>query len=233
MFLKIISIIKKITPSWIFNPIRSFFTAFIGPFIFAYSSGYLRSAFVMKAVTKKGKPIPWYTFSCIDFLKNRTYETKKILEFGGGQSTLWWAERAKRVVTFEGDQAWFDEIKSSMPINVELNYVSLESADINVSQVNKLLDSIGIEKYDVIVIDGLNRFEMIKISMNYLAKDGFIICDNSEGYNFFERFENSGLNRVDFFGSAPGVILPHSTSICFPNQSFVFSSKYPIPNRNN
>ena len=83
------------------------------------------------------------------------------------------------------------------------------------------------------MIDGLARFEMIKISLNYLAEDGCIICDNSEGYNFFEGFKDSGLNRVDFFGSAPGVILPHSTSICFPDNSFVFDSKYPIPNRNN
>ena len=233
MILKLTSIIKKIIPGWVFKPIRSFLTAFFGPYIFAYNSGYFRSAFVMKAVTKKGDPIPWYTFSCIDFLKNRTYKSKKVLEFGGGQSTLWWARRAEKVVTFEGDQAWFDQIKSSMPINVELNYVSLESADINVSQVNKYLDSIGIEKYDVIVIDGLARFEMIKISLNYLAEDGCIICDNSEGYNFFEGLKDSGLNRVDFFGSAPGVILPHSTSICFPDNSFVFDSKYPIPNRNN
>ena len=231
MVLKLIYIIKKYTPKWFFNPLRSFVTAILGPFLLAYHSGYLLSAFKMKAVTKKGEPIPWYTLSCVDFLKNRTYENKKVLEFGGGQSTLWWSKRAEKVVTFEGDKAWYDEIKASMPNNVDLHHVSLESADINVLQVNEILDSIEIEKYDVIVIDGLNRFEMIAISLKYMADDGIIICDNSEGYNFFEGFEDSGLNRVDFFGTASGVVLPHSTSICFNNKSFAFNAKFPIPTR--
>ncbi len=231
MILKFIAFIKKITPGWFFNPIRSVGTAVLGPVLFAYHSGYLYSAFKMKSITKKGESIPWYTYPSIDFLKNRTYDKKKILEFGGGQSTLWWAKRAEKVVTFEGDQDWYDEIKGNMPNNVDLHYVSLESVDVNVSQVNEILDTKGIEKYDVIIIDGLNRYEMIEISLKYLADDGIIICDNSEGYNFYEGFKDSGLNRVDFFGNAPGVILPHSTSICFTPNSFVFGVKWPIPTR--
>ena len=57
----------------------------------------------MRAVDKKGDPIPWYTYPAIDFLLLRDYRDKNILEFGSGQSTLWWAARAKFVLSLEED----------------------------------------------------------------------------------------------------------------------------------
>ena len=182
----------------------------------------------MAAVSKNGEPIPWYTYPCIDFLRYRNYDTKYVLEFGGGQSTLWWAKRAKRVITLEGDLEWFDKVKAQMPENVDINYVSMESAAMNVAQVKKVLSSKENSRYDVIIIDGLYRFEMIEIARNRIAEDGIIICDNAEGYGFYEGFKESGLNRVDFYGNAPGVVLPHSTSIYFKASSFAFDPIVPI-----
>lgn len=220
---------KKYTPSWIHNPVRSILTAIIGPALFGYRTGYFISCFKMKAVSKDGEPIPWYTYPCIDFLKYRSYENKDVLEFGGGQSTIWWANRAKHVVTLEGDREWYDKIKNMMPDNVDLHYVSMNNKNINVSQVKKVLDAKQYLAYDVIVIDGLFRYEMIEIALTLMKDDGMIICDNAEGFGFHEGFKESGLNRVDFFGNAPGVVLPHATSIFFKSSSFAFSSKYPIP----
>lgn len=183
----------------------------------------------MKAVSKNGEPIPWYTYPCIDFLKYRSYEDKNVLEFGGGQSTIWWSSRAKTVVTLEGDREWYEKIKNTMPDNVDLHYVSMKNKDINVSQVNKVLDAKQYSVYDVIIIDGLFRYEMIEIALPLMKDDGMIICDNAERIGFCEGFKESGLNRVDFFGNAPGVLFPHVTSIFFKSQSFAFSSEYPIP----
>ncbi len=183
----------------------------------------------MAAVSRKGEPLPWYTYSCLDFLKNRSYADKIILEFGGGQSTLWWAKRAKHVVTLEGDEAWYTKIKKSMPANVDLHYVSLESPSVCIAQVDEVLRSKPYPTYDVIIIDGLYRYEMIDIARRLMAENGMIICDNAEGYGFYDGFKESGLNRVDFFGNVPGVILPHATSIFFKSTSFAFSSKHPIP----
>jgi len=224
-----LSLTKRLLPSWIWVPLRSLGTALIGPILFAHRTGYWRSALRRAAVSKNNRPIPWYTYPSIDFLKYRNYDNKAVLEFGGGQSTLWWAERAKHVVTMEGDQEWYEKIKGTMPDNVDLFYVSMESKETNVSQVKDLLNKKGCEQYDVIVIDGLYRFEMIDIAISYLEEDGIIVCDNAEGYGFYEGFKNSGLGRVDFFGNAPGVILPHSTSIYFNPTSFVFKATYPIP----
>lgn len=183
----------------------------------------------MSAVSKDGSPLPWYTYPSIDFLKTRSYAGKLILEFGGGQSTLWWAARARHVVTLEGDKQWFDKISGKMPANVELCHVSMESEAANIAHVEEALNGRNYPQYDVIVIDGLYRSAMISIAISRLAADGIIVCDNAEGYGFYEGFKDSGLLRVDFFGNAPGVVLPHSTSIYFRPSSFVFDATHPIP----
>ena len=116
-----------------------------------------------------------------------------------------------------------------MPDNVHLHHVSMENREINVAQVNEVLGSKEYSTYDVIVFDGLYRYEKIPIAIRLMAEDGIIICDDAEGYGFYEGFKETTLNRVDFFGNAPGVVLPHCTSIYFKSSSFVFSSKHTIP----
>jgi hypothetical protein len=150
------------------------------------------------------------------------------LEFGGGQSTLWWAARAKSVVTLEGNRLWHDKIKAGLPTNVELHHIAMKDVTASVAEVNQVLSKKPQIKYDVIVIDGLCRFEMIDVSCNFIADGGIIICDNAEGYGFYEGFKERDFNRIDFYGNAPGVVLPHSTSLYFKGSSFVFDPMIPI-----
>jgi hypothetical protein len=104
----------------------------------------------------------------------------------------------------------------------------MESPEACASDVNKILGDVNLRRYDVIVIDGLYRCEMTDIAQKLMAEDGMIICDNAEGYGFYEAFRNSGLSRVDFYGHAPGVVLPHATSIFFKPGSFAFGAEHPI-----
>ena len=207
--------IRELLPKWLSNPIRNVGTAFLTPALYSYRTGHFRSSLKMAAVSKDGEPIPWYTYPCIDFLYDRDFKNKIILEFGGGQSTLWWAKRAKAVVTFEGNKEWHDRIETAMPANVELHHVSMEDRKACADQVSEILSMNAHSRYDVIVIDGLPRRDMVEIACRVVTPDGSIICDNAEGYGFYESFKDRGLSRVDFYGNAPGVILPHCTSIYF------------------
>lgn len=114
-----------------------------------------------------------------------------------------------------------------MPSNVELYLVDMESPLACVQEVESILKKYT--EFDVIIIDGLYRYELIKIAQAKLSSQGVIICDNSEGYGFYDGFKGSGMNRVDFFGNAPGVVLPHCTSLLFREQCFLLSAEYPIP----
>lgn len=219
---------KKYLPRYVSTAIRSIVTATLGPVWNAYRSGFLISALKMKAVSKDGEPLLWYTYPSIDFLKYRDFKTKFILEFGGGQSTLWWAKRANHVTTIEGDPDWHENIKYNMPANVELHFVPMRGAENTTVDVRKLLALLPRQRYDVIVIDGFYRYEMIDIACDFVAADGIVICDNAEGYGFYDGFRERGMSRVDFYGNAPGVILPHCTSLYFKTTTFVLDPAVPI-----
>jgi hypothetical protein len=184
----------------------------------------------MAAVSRSGDPLPWYSYPCVDFLRFREFSQKSVLEFGGGQSTVWWAKKARFVTTLEGDKAWFAELVQRVPDNAQVHYTSTESRKTNVAAVRRILTEADQETYDVIVIDGLYRRDLVPIAIERLSQDGIIICDNAEGYGFFEAFRSSGMARVDFFGMGAGGVLPYATSIYFRQDAcFIFDAKYRIP----
>lgn len=226
---KVFAPVKEYLPGWISKPIRSLATAVLTPLLFSYRSGHFLSSFKISAVSKKGEPIPWYTYPCIDFLTQRSFSNKKILEFGGGQSSLWWAHRAESVLTFEGNQQWYSKINQLMPENVDLRLVSMRDRASCVSDIRAIISENPDIKYDVVVIDGLYREQMIDIAKDVVADQGVIVVDNADGYDIYQGFMDTSLNRVDFFGYAPGVVLPHSTSIYFSAGSDLFSPKIEIP----
>ncbi len=221
--------LKACLPRCISDPIRSLGTAVLTPILFSLRTGHFRSSFKMAAVSRSGAPLPWYTYPAIDFLRYRSYENRTVLEFGAGQSTLWWAHRAARVLALEGDVSWAEKLRPNLPSNVELALVPMENPSVCTEAVNRTLDANRDTQFDVVVIDGLWREQMIDIAARVVKETGFIVCDNAEGYGIFEGFKNRDFYRVDFFGNAPSVVLPHCTSIFFRRGSFVFEPSQPIP----
>lgn len=220
--------LRRVLPPSLANGLRSTVTAFLTPIYFSYLSGHFLSSYRMAAVTRKFRPLPWYTYPCIDFVKSQDFTGRRILEFGGGQSTLFWSEHAASVVTFEGDASWFQSLKRKIAGNVDLHLVSLETPEKTCQEIRRVLEARAAGKFDVVIIDGLFRPEMIPIALEHLAPDGMLICDDSEGYDIFESLQGSGLMRVDFCGHQPGVLLPHSTSIYFGPQCRFTGNTRPI-----
>src|SRR3989339_318086 len=95
------------------------------------SSGYLNeigwiNSFKNKMpIDKDSNPIPWVTYSFIDFISERLNTNMDIFEYGSGNSTLWYAKKVSSVTSVEHDKKWFEKIKNSMPQNVNLNYQEL------------------------------------------------------------------------------------------------------------
>jgi hypothetical protein len=214
---------KIIFPKFISNWVRKVSTAFITPIRFSINSGHFKSSFKQIAIDKNGNPLPWYSYPAIEFLKTKNFKSKKILEFGAGQSTLWWANASSFVKTFERDENWYQNVKTNIPSNVEITHLK-ETNEISI--LAEIEDALSIDniKYDVIIIDGLFRKQLCKTAINYLNDNGVIITDNSEGYGFKEAFDGTGFKRVDFHGFSPGVVLKQATSFFFKNDSFIFEN---------
>ena len=228
--------IKKYLPNFASMIIRSIVTILIAPSYQAYKKGFIRSSLLNCAVDKQGKAIPWYTYSCIYFLNSRDFSQKQILEIGSGQSTLWWQDRAKNVLSIEENEEWFNKVKNKSKDNVKIELVTIgKEVDNPLNKLNwqNLVDKSIIKhnykSFDVIIIDGGLRTNAINIAKKFISEDGIIIADNSEGGRYFEEFKHSDFLRVDFTGEGPGVIDTSTTSIYFQKGScFAFRPDVPM-----
>lgn len=210
-----------------FRTMRKIGTAILTPVYFSLATGHFRGSIASKAVDARGKPLPWYTYPAIDFLSGVDFSGQSVLEFGAGQSTRWWAERAARVFSVEEDARWFEAVlkavKSKANVEVHLAQESLGFAATPIGRT-----------FDVIVIDGGDRFLCAQASLKMLQPGGVIVLDNSEGfwgaegtYPIIDLFEREGFMRVDFYGFAPAVPKRHCTSLFFRDDARIFRNLRP------
>lgn len=69
------------------------------------------------------KIIPNLTFNCIDWIEQQDLSQKTLIEFGSGNSTLYFSNKFKKVITFEDEQEWIQKITSLNLPNVEVKFL--------------------------------------------------------------------------------------------------------------
>jgi hypothetical protein len=221
---QIFQALRRVLPSPLAKGVRAFGTACLTPLHFSVSTGHFRSSLLGRAVNRHGGPLPWYTYAAIDFLSAQDFAGRSILEFGGGQSTMWWANRAERVVALEGDPEWVEYLRPRLPANADLRLVS--------GTLDRDL-GLNLPHFDVVVVDGLNRLRAARVALRLVSPEGAILVDDSEGHwgaddgsrPIIETLRDAGFLRVDFYGFAPGVIKPRCTSLFFRSGCFLVSGK--------
>lgn len=106
----------KKAPSYSADPLTEVRTLFFGP------SGWERSRREMRPVRADGSPLPWFTFSAIEFLHRIVDGGMRVFEYGAGYGTLWW-QRAALVHSIDHDPTWISELRPKLGPNVELTLV--------------------------------------------------------------------------------------------------------------
>lgn len=81
--------------------------------ILAMEFGQWRSIKERSCIDKEGNFIPWCTYSAIEFLKQFDFSNKNVFEWGSGNSSFFWAIKAKEVISIEDDKKWFDLINQN------------------------------------------------------------------------------------------------------------------------
>jgi len=174
--------------------------------------GWWKSFRARSGVDGKGEPLPWITYPAIDFLSNRVDPDWDIFEYGSGNSTLWWADRANQVTSCEHDSAWFEFIESRIPGNVTLLHRHTDDGS-----YMRVLEDYP-ESFDVIVIDGIERTECAQYILSALKRSGVVIWDNSDKNKYIsgiDKLELQGFRRLDFYGPGPASVRGWSTSIFY------------------
>ena|SRR5690554_1347836 len=73
------------------------------------------------SVNGENEPIPWLTYSFIDFLENRLNKEQSVFEFGSGNSTRYFAKKVNHISSLEHDKAWYE---SGLKINLRMPILS-------------------------------------------------------------------------------------------------------------
>jgi len=160
-----------------------------------------------RAIQADALPIPWITYAAMDYLAQLDFSQADILEYGAGSGSLWWAYRARQVISVESDATWAERIRSQAPKNLRVigplsgsEYVSapLEPG----------------KKFEVIVVDGKQREACALAALDHLVGGALLILDNSDWYpQICASLRQRGMLEVDFHGIGPVNDYTWTTSI--------------------
>lgn len=177
------------------------------------SIGWFKAFDTRQAVDASGNPLPWVTYSFIDFIKTRLNKELSIFEYGSGNSTLFYASKVKRVVSVEHDEAWYQKIVQEKAPNSEIIFTHLEKGG-EYSQKAKLLG----DQFDVIIVDGRDRVNCCKYSIDALSSNGVLVLDDSEREIYEEArtfLTEKGFKELPFTGISPGLFYNKATSVFY------------------
>ena len=187
-----------------------------------FDYAHVRSAAIQQAVDADGQAVPWYTYPAIEYVRQLDFSDKTVFEYGSGNSTLFWGRAAKRVVSAEEDEKWYQVLRSKLPPNCELIF----EADLQryVDVIRRYPDG-----FDVIVVDGAargrTRLKCSRVATEFLRPGGLIILDNSDWLPESSRvLRESGLIQVDMAGFVPINGHTQTTSFFF-HREFVSKPK--------
>lgn len=76
---------------------------------YLYESGWIETKFNNVSYFNNNY-YPWITFPAIDFLDSLLLSKSEILEFGAGASTIFFANRARNVISYEFDPIYYSQI---------------------------------------------------------------------------------------------------------------------------
>jgi hypothetical protein len=147
------------------------------------------------SVDENGRPIPWYTYPATEYLSHLDFSAFKVFEYGSGNSTLWWSDRANYISSVEDNESWYEKIKillknGNVKYRLEKDYQKYFSTATN--------------NFDVYIVDGKNRRECLEHVVT-LGSGVMLILDNSDWYPNSVSFlqENLGWMQIDFHGFGP------------------------------
>ena len=175
--------------------------------------GWFNSLERQAPVDRLGNPIPWVTYSFIDFIKERISKQHSVFEFGSGNSTFFYAKYAGKVVSVEHDQEWYNKIVTTKPDNAEMIFTELKPNG-DYCRMPVKLD----QKFDIIIVDGRDRVNCCKQAVNALTPEGVVVLDDSERdfYNEAIMFlKDKGFKQLSFSGISPGLFYNKATSVFY------------------
>lgn len=137
--------------------------------------------------------LPWISFGALKFLNTFLRPEHEVFEFGGGGSTIYFAQRTRRVLTMESHPDWHQTLTTALSqkhlVNVTCELHPISGDEETRFANDRFFLRVREQLWDVILIDcycgysktqyGLTRPYAFELAQNQLKPGGIIVLDDS------------------------------------------------------
>jgi precorrin-6B methylase 2 len=149
--------------------------------------------------------IPWFSYAAIDFLQEFVQPHMTVFEYGSGGSTVFFAKRARRVMSVEDNPKWYEWVSRRLDqqglTNVSLKLCEFNFKDPAGFEGSAYLHAIPDEEFDIIVVDGSEEWIQVRPicfgrAEARVKKGGIIIVDDSWRYPMLRQFHRARKHQI-------------------------------------
>jgi predicted O-methyltransferase YrrM len=127
-------------------------------------------------IAKRQAELPLLGFRAIKQLDLLIQPDWRVLEFGSGMSTVWFARRCREVVSIEINPDWHKLLQARLA-RQELRNVDYRLS--GYSDAHVLTDCPG-SYFDLVLVDGVRRDRAMQTALEKVKPGGYIFLDNSD-----------------------------------------------------
>ena len=121
---------------------------------------------------------PWMCDPAVEQLEKLVRPGARILEWGSGGSSIFFAEQGADVICIEHDRSWARLVRSELDRRGLSEPVTVNHIDLTANYV-AVVDRLD-GRFDLVVVDGRRRVECVDRARNRVAAGGWLVLDDSD-----------------------------------------------------
>ena len=121
--------------------------------------------------------LPWIAYTAIDYLEHFLNKNSRVLEFGSGMSTIWYAKHAGEVFSVEDYRPWYEKVTNMIEAN-HLDNITYRFSESETEYSTFMSE--GEQGFDLIMVDGSYRSKCISHAEKLVKSGGILYLDNSD-----------------------------------------------------
>ena len=180
-------------------------------------SGWARlPASVRARVLRSDPKRPWMVPAAVERLNVLMNPSWRVLEFGSGASTAWYAARSAHVVSLEDDTAWYEHVQSlltpDLAARCDLRCIPLKDFRLVAADLDPA-------SFDLVVVDGnhepgATRADCAAAARPLVKPGGYVVVDDSDSNEFAPMLNLfPGWSREKYIGVKHRPLMAVETSI--------------------
>lgn len=165
---------------------------------------------------------PWISYDAYRLLSSRLDAKSRVLEFGSGMSTAYWAEYAGEVIAIEDNAEWHTIVEERFRRRGITNATIILKPDL--ANYARLTTSERGDGFDLIIVDGQVRAECARFALSCLRPGGSIYLDNSD---VAPEARETLIEATKILGGSTRVFTDFAPTALFVQQGLLFTLPRP------